>query len=152
MVRDPGTVYVYWEQEERGEEGWEVAALDADGGALDSFRTDRAGTSGYLKVPHGAIGQIQLRRVLPDGVTAPAASTWLAAPRSTVSADTTHRWVEVVPGEPAVRAAGPERLIERPAPEAPPAPVVATPLVVEDLPWSGDLPHLPSSLQARRDA
>lgn len=111
MVRDPGTVYVYWEQPTSGSEGWEVAALDPNGQVLDAFRTEEGGTSGYLRVPHGALGQIQLRRVDGEGAPAHVASTWLASPRSTRSADRTQRWVEVPSAAPSeVRVVSAERL------------------------------------------
>lgn len=168
MVRDPGTVYVYWEQDTQGSQGWEVAALDAEGNILDSFTTDRTGSSGYLKVPHGALGQVQLRRVLADGAMASVASTWLAAPRSTRSADVTQRWVEVPSDAPrTVRVVNAERFSEAglaildvgEAPGAEDAVDETRPaFVVEDLPSSQASSqahglHLPSSRQAgaRRD-
>jgi hypothetical protein len=100
MVRDPSTVYVYWEIPELDVEGWEVNALGPADAVIDSFRTDGRGRSGYLRVPSGTPGRVLLSPLAggqPQGLVATAT---FGSPASAPSQDTTERWVHVSEGGP----------------------------------------------------
>lgn len=110
MVRDPGTVYVYWEPSKDTEaEGFEVKAVDADEQVLDSFRTDERGRSGYIRVTPGAQGRVQLRPIRDGEAGRPIAAAWFSMSTGAPSDDQTERWVAVRPEQQVKEPARPPR-------------------------------------------
>lgn len=110
MVRDPGTVYVYWEPSKETEaEGFEVKAVDSDEQVLDSFRTDERGRSGYIRVTPGAQGRVQLRPIRNGEVGRPIAAAWFSMSTGAPSDDRTERWVDVRPDQQVKEPARPPR-------------------------------------------
>jgi len=80
MVRDPETLFVYWEvPPEAGGEAWEIASLDADDRTLQAFRVGHEGTSGYLNVAATSVERVTLRPVLRGLPAEPWATVDLAA-------------------------------------------------------------------------
>jgi hypothetical protein len=64
MVRDPQSLFVYWEvPADAGGEAWEIASLDADDRTLQAFRVGHEGTSGYLNVASASVERVTLRPV-----------------------------------------------------------------------------------------
>ncbi len=80
MVRDPETLYVYWEVPPgTGGEAWEIASLDAEDRTLQAFRVGHGGTSGYLHVASVSVERVMLRPVQHGLPAEPWATVDLAA-------------------------------------------------------------------------
>ncbi|MBN1337446.1 MAG: hypothetical protein JXB39_15940, partial [Deltaproteobacteria bacterium] len=97
MVRDPGTLFVYWEiPPEAGGEAWEIASLDADDQTLQAFRVGHEGASGYLNVASASVERVTLRPVQQGLATEPWATVDLGSslPEPPL-ADGPAPWVEV---------------------------------------------------------
>ena len=95
MVRDPGTLYVYWEVDDAGQiDGWEVRALDPLGRTLAEFSTGPLGRDGYLQPAAASIGRIEVRPCRGGRPGEPLASVEFGMPTAGASSDTTERWVD----------------------------------------------------------
>lgn len=86
MVRDPGTLYVYWEIPENIDtEAWEVSAMDRADSPLDSFRVRKDANCGYLRVRPEQVGMVLLRAVQNNAVTAPVGIVEYGTPHPQVT-------------------------------------------------------------------
>jgi len=95
MVRDPSTLFVYWEiPGAQGAEGWEVGAVDAMGGTREAFRVDRTGGHGYLHVPTAEVARVTLRPVVGGWAGAPVAEVAVPQTAGDEAPAGTAAWVE----------------------------------------------------------
>lgn len=68
LIRDPGTLYTYWNSEIESPNGWRVTAFDAAGNVLQSFQTThRRGGRGYFHVETARVSRVTLEMVKEDG-------------------------------------------------------------------------------------
>ena len=121
MVRDRETLYVYWETDEDGFDGFEVKATARDGARLAGFATGGSGSGGYLRVPAHTVGTVEVCPVRSGTLCEPIGTVTFGMPpvqRPTSEA----RWVDTR--------------------EAPPAQVAAP----EGGPQDGELPGPPPDL------
>jgi hypothetical protein len=103
LVRDPGSLYVYWEtgQDRR----WSVAA-EAGGEVLHTFQTDSAHAGGYLHAPADRV-----QKVVVTSPAAPRFEARLAAPEPPAPAPAfppaqPERWAQFSPPEEAPAGIG----------------------------------------------
>ncbi len=138
MVRDPQTLYVYWETEE-GAEGFEVVALDAAGGRLDRFAVGATGSGGYLRVPEGCRGRVEVRPVCGGEAGELLGSVEFGLPPAGVPPELSEeRWVDTAVAPPravAAPVAGP-RPGPLPQPQGPLPTSPGRPLSSPSLPFS----------------
>lgn len=101
MVRDPGTLYVYWEIPEGVDsDAWEVAAVDRLSTPLDTFRVRREANCGYLHVHPDQVGTVLLRAVQQERVVPePVGVLEYGTPQSRPSLEEASRWVEITEAE-----------------------------------------------------
>jgi len=98
LVRDPRTLFVYWELEGPYAEAWEIYALDHSGAVVSSFRTDGSTSgSGYLYVAAAHVSKVSLAPLDAAGVVqAPRFAVPLVVPREEFILDSTdERWVDI---------------------------------------------------------
>ena len=68
LIRDPGTLYVYWNSEVESAHGWKLTAFDARGNVLQSFTTThRRSGRGYFHIPTMLASRVTLEMVQSDG-------------------------------------------------------------------------------------
>lgn len=68
LIRDPGTLYVYWNSEVESAHGWRLTAFDAHGNTLQSFTTThRRNGRGYFHIPTMLVSRVTLEMVQRDG-------------------------------------------------------------------------------------
>ncbi len=64
LIRDPGTLYTYWNSEIESANGWRVTAFDAQGNVLQSFvTTHKRGGRGYFHVETARVARVRLEMV-----------------------------------------------------------------------------------------
>jgi len=64
LIRDPGTLYTYWNSEIESPNGWRVTAFDAKGNVLQSFvTTHKRGGRGYFHVETARVARVRLEMV-----------------------------------------------------------------------------------------
>lgn len=98
LVRDPRTLFVYWEIEGGQSAEWEICAYDNSGAIVSSFRTNgSASGSGYLYVAASAVSKVALAPIDGGGVArAPRFEVPLTVSRKDFVMDTTEeRWVDI---------------------------------------------------------
>lgn len=70
LVRDPGTLFVYWNTTFESPDGWIVTAYDVSGNVLQSFSSPmRRSGRGYFRVPTARVARVTLACVDSDGQT-----------------------------------------------------------------------------------
>ncbi len=70
LVRDPGTLFVYWNTALESPNGWLVTAYDASGNVLQSFSSPmRRSGRGYFRVPTARVARVTLACVDSAGQT-----------------------------------------------------------------------------------
>ena len=70
LIRDPGTLYVYWNSEIESQNGWRLTAYDANGNVLQSFTTShRRSGRGYFHVTSVLVSRVTLEKVELNGQT-----------------------------------------------------------------------------------
>ena len=70
LVRDPGTLFVYWNANFESDNGWILTAYDASGRELQSFMTPaRRNGRGYFHIPTTRVTRVTLRPNMPQGMT-----------------------------------------------------------------------------------
>ncbi|MBQ9395227.1 MAG: hypothetical protein IJU23_06880 [Proteobacteria bacterium] len=68
LVRDPGTLFVYWNATFESRNGWILTAYDAFGQELQSFRTPaRRNGRGYFRIPTVRVARVTLAIVNDEG-------------------------------------------------------------------------------------
>ena len=68
LVRDPGTLFVYWNATFESDHGWLLTAYDAAGNELQSFRTPaRRNGRGYFRIPTARVARVTLSIVNAGG-------------------------------------------------------------------------------------
>jgi len=68
LVRDPETLFVYWNSNFESENGWLLTAYDAAGQVLDSFWTPaRRNGRGYFRLPTISVSRVALSLMHGDG-------------------------------------------------------------------------------------
>ena len=68
LVRDPGTLFVYWNATFESDHGWLLTAYDAAGNELQSFTTPaRRNGRGYFRVPTARVARVTLSIVYAGG-------------------------------------------------------------------------------------
>lgn len=68
LVRDPGTLFVYWNATFESRNGWILTAYDAFGQELQSFRTPaRRNGRGYFRIPTVRVARVTLASVNDEG-------------------------------------------------------------------------------------
>jgi len=68
LVRDPETLFVYWNSSFESENGWLLTAYDAEGQVLDSFWTPaRRNGRGYFRLPTLSVSKVSLSLMHGDG-------------------------------------------------------------------------------------
>lgn len=68
LIRDPGTLYVYWNSEVESAHGWRLTAFDAQNNILQSFTTThRRSGRGYFHIPTMLASRVTLEMVQGDG-------------------------------------------------------------------------------------
>lgn len=66
LVRDPGTLFVYWNATIESPEGWILTAFDGSGNVLQSFRTPaRRNGRGYFRIPTARVARVTLAPASP---------------------------------------------------------------------------------------
>ena len=104
LVRDPGSLYVYWETEDGDPAGWEVSA-ERDGQVLHGFHADDPTSGGYLRAPAADVQRVTVRSPRrPPRFVAELPRAAQQAPTAPVLPE--ERWTSFQPPE------------ERPAPTA----------------------------------
>jgi len=95
LVRDPGTIFVYWEAEEITGEGWELAAWSTEGELLASFRSlvGRSG-SGYLLCESSRVVRVTLSPVAGGEVREVRLGAAVALGAAQEPAVLEERWVD----------------------------------------------------------
>jgi hypothetical protein len=93
MVRDPGTLFAYWESDD-AVEAWEVTAWRGDV-VLHRFHTAAHVRNGYLRVPPGTRGRVTLAPVRAGRAAEPVASITFRTPGDEAEAEGESRWVRV---------------------------------------------------------
>ncbi|MDX9721622.1 MAG: hypothetical protein RBU37_12805 [Myxococcota bacterium] len=95
LVRDPLTLFVYWETRRESEEGWEIRALGADGELLLTFRSPlkRSG-SGYLHFPPERVARLLLLPVQGGQALEPEIDADLSEVRVEPPTEMVERWVD----------------------------------------------------------
>lgn len=70
LVRDPGTLFVYWNTTFESPDGWIVTAYDVSGNVLQSFSSPmRRSGRGYFRVPTARVARVTLACVDSAGQT-----------------------------------------------------------------------------------
>ena len=70
LVRDPGTLFVYWNATFESDNGWLLTAYDYSGNVLQSFTTPaRRNGRGYFRVPTARVARVTLSIVKADGAS-----------------------------------------------------------------------------------
>lgn len=68
LVRDPGTLFVYWNATFESNNGWLLTAYDAAGNELQSFTTPaRRNGRGYFRIPTARVARVTLSVVTDYG-------------------------------------------------------------------------------------
>lgn len=68
LVRDPGTLFVYWNASFESPNGWLLTAYDAFGNVLQSFETPvRRNGRGYFRVPTARVARVTLSAIASNG-------------------------------------------------------------------------------------
>ena len=68
LVRDPWTLFVYWNATFESNNGWLLTAYDADGNVLQSFVTPaRRNGRGYFRVPTARVTRVTLALISDGG-------------------------------------------------------------------------------------
>lgn len=68
LVRDPGTLFVYWNATFESKNGWLLTAYDASGRELQSFKTNaRRNGRGYFRIPTVRVARVTLAIVNDSG-------------------------------------------------------------------------------------
>ena len=68
LVRDPGTIFVYWNADIESEHGWLLTAYDYNGNILQQFSTPvRRNGRGYFRVPSSSAARVTLSMIQPSG-------------------------------------------------------------------------------------
>lgn len=71
LVRDPGTIFVYWNADFESPDGWILTAYDGAGNVLQSFTTPvRRNGRGYFRVPAARVARVALSNVRGSGQSA----------------------------------------------------------------------------------
>ncbi len=66
LVRDPGTLFVYWNATIESPDGWILTAYDASGNVLQAFRTPaRRNGRGYFRIPTARVSRVTLAPASP---------------------------------------------------------------------------------------
>ena len=70
LVRDPGTLFVYWNATFESDNGWLLTAYDHAGNVLQSFTTPaRRNGRGYFRVPTARVARVTLSIVNAQGAS-----------------------------------------------------------------------------------
>ena len=68
LVRDPGTIFVYWNAEFESENGWLLTAYDHNNNILQQFSTPtKRNGRGYFRVPSSLVARVTLAEIHHDG-------------------------------------------------------------------------------------
>ena len=68
LVRDPGTIFVYWNAEFESENGWLLTAYDRNNNILQQFSTPtKRNGRGYFRVPSSLVARVTLAEIHRDG-------------------------------------------------------------------------------------
>lgn len=70
LIRDPGTLYVYWNSEVESPNGWRLTAYDMSGRVMQSFTTShKRGGRGYFHIATNLVSRVTLEKLEWDGQT-----------------------------------------------------------------------------------
>lgn len=68
LIRDPGTLFVYWNTTFESPNGWVLTAYDASGNVLQSFTSPmRRSGRGYFRVPTARVSRVTLSNITESG-------------------------------------------------------------------------------------
>lgn len=68
LVRDPGTIFVYWNADIESDNGWLLTAYDYNNNILQQFSTPvRRNGRGYFRVPSSSVARVTLAKIQPSG-------------------------------------------------------------------------------------
>ena len=68
LIRDPGTLFVYWNTTFESPNGWVLTAYDASGNVLQSFTSPmRRSGRGYFRVPTARVSRVTLSNITEAG-------------------------------------------------------------------------------------
>ncbi len=68
LVRDPGTIFVYWNADIESENGWLLTAYDYNNNVLQQFSTPvKRNGRGYFRVPSSSVARVTLAKIQPNG-------------------------------------------------------------------------------------
>ena len=68
LIRDPGTLFVYWNTTFESPNGWVLTAYDASGNVLQSFTSPmRRSGRGYFRVPTARVSRVTLSLIDESG-------------------------------------------------------------------------------------
>ena len=70
LVRDPGTLFVYWNAKFESANGWLLTAYDHSGNILQSFTTPaRRNGRGYFRIPTARVARVTLSLITSSGTS-----------------------------------------------------------------------------------
>lgn len=114
LVRDPGTLFVYWNAKFESANGWLLTAYDHSGNILQSFTTPaRRNGRGYFRIPTARVARVTLSLITSSGTSEVkleskiriAEQLGIAQPRPAFD----ERWVDVQNHEVVYEAPAPGR-------------------------------------------
>ena len=117
LVRDPGTLFVYWNATFESNNGWILTAYDAANNVLQSFHTPtRRNGRGYFRIPTAQVARVTLSIVDGGGASEVkleskiriAQQLGIAQPKPSVD----ERWVDIEKHEVIYEAPAPGRAPE----------------------------------------
>ena len=119
LVRDPGTVFVYWNAEFESVHGWLLTAYDTEGNVLQSFSSPaRRNGRGYFRVPSIRVARVTLAKVEDGGASRVCLESRIRLAQQSGFAPELpgpgERWVDVQNHEVVYEAPAPGRAPEQP--------------------------------------
>jgi hypothetical protein len=106
LVRDPETLFVYWDLPDDRvpasggrapiHDGWDLVIIDPEGRVLQSFQTPPASRCGYVQVPAATRCRVLIRAILNGSIGAPLAELELGTPSESPSERREVAWAELV--------------------------------------------------------
>ena len=68
LVRDPGTIFVYWNADIESDNGWLLTAYDYNDNILQQFSTPvKRNGRGYFRVPSSSVARVTLAKIQSNG-------------------------------------------------------------------------------------
>ena len=145
LIRDPETLFVYWESATYSAEGWEISAFDSMGSCVFSFRSSEPLSGfGYILSSVERVKRVSLRPIKNASPAEELLAAQIAPPGAGDDRIPDNQWVDIRTSKPVEELPDfatrelPEELRSWGSPGAHPSGSPA-------MPWSADRPQAPSS-------